>query len=88
MDFKPEEAPMRPEALEIFRRRAAGRELRGLCVPAGIPLDGLLTDPNKIIQSSGLTVIMYESNGTHRQIYTDGRVLPAEVAQPSWLVTR
>ena len=85
VDILPEDAPMRAEAAGIFRRRAAGHELRGLCVPAGIPLDGLLTDPNKIIQSPSLIVIMYESNGTHRQIYTDGRVLPAEVAQPSWL---
>jgi hypothetical protein len=32
-----------------------------------------------------MIVILYESDGTHRQIYTDGRGLPREVAQPSWL---
>jgi hypothetical protein len=29
--------------------------------------------------------VMYESDGTHRQIYTDGRGLPREIVQPSWL---
>ncbi len=28
---------------------------------------------------------MYEVDGMYRQIYTDGRELPKEVAQPSWL---
>src|SRR5271166_1477466 len=32
-----------------------------------------------------MIAILYESDGTHRQIYTDGRALPKEVAQPSCL---
>jgi hypothetical protein len=39
--------------------------------------------PHKIVHSPGLIVIIYEGSG-HRQIYTDGRELPKEVAQPSW----
>lgn len=85
IDIKPEQGPMLPAAAEIFQRRAKGGELRGICLPAGLPLDALLTEPNKIAQLPGLTIIMYESNGTHRQIYTDGRPLPTEIAQPSWL---
>jgi hypothetical protein len=85
MDLKPEEAPMRPEAAEIFRRRATERELRGVCLPLGIPATGLVSEPNKIVESPRLIVIMYESDGTHRQIYTDGRTLPKEVVQPAWL---
>jgi hypothetical protein len=86
MDFKPEEAPMRPEAAAIFRQRVTGgNPLVGKCLPAGIPIDGLVSEPNKIVQSPRLIVILYETDGTHRQIYTDGRTLPAEVAQPSWL---
>ena len=85
MDFKPEEAPMRPGAAEIYRRRATGRELRGVCLPLGIPATGLVSEPNKIVQSPKLIVILYESDDTHRQIYTDGRALPAEIAQPAWL---
>ena len=40
---------------------------------------------NKILQSPGLIAILYESDGTHRQIYTDGRAFPKEFAQPAWL---
>ena len=76
---------MRPEAAEILRRRAGSNLTTGNCLPMGIPLDMLVSDPDKIVQSPGLIVIMYESDGTHRQIYTDGRRLPKEVVQPSWL---
>jgi hypothetical protein len=85
VDFKPEEVQMRPEGAQIFQRRVTGAERPNLCLPGGIPLDGLVSEPNKIVQSPRMIVIMYESDGTHRQIYTDGRTLPAEVAQPSWL---
>ena len=85
VDFKPEEELMRPQAAEIFRRRATGIEPRGTCLPIGIPMAGLVSELNKMVQSPGLVVIMYESDGTHRQIYTDGRGLPKEVTQPAWL---
>jgi len=85
VDFKPEEAPMRPAAAEIFHRRSTDRELRGLCLPLGIPAAGLVSEPNKIVQSPRVIAILYESDATQRQIYTDGRELPKEIAQPSWL---
>lgn len=83
LDFKPEDSPMRPEAAEIFRRRAAGLEDRGTCLPVGVPLGSLLSEPFKIVQSPRLIAVLFED--THRQIYTDGRVLPKEFEQPSWL---
>jgi hypothetical protein len=86
LDIKPEQASMRPEAAAIFRQRVlGGNPLVGKCLPAGIPLNGLVSEPNKIVQSPRLIVILYETDGTHRQIYTDGRALPAEIAQPAWL---
>jgi hypothetical protein len=85
LDFKPDESPIRPEAAEILRRRAPGSNPADRCLPIGIPAAGLVSEPRKFVQSPKLIVIMYESDGTHRQIYTDGRVLPKEVAQPSWL---
>ena len=54
-------------------------------LPVGIPMAGFVSEPNKIVQSPGLIVVIYESDGTYRQIYTDGRELPKEVVQPSWL---
>jgi hypothetical protein len=83
VDFKAEDSPMRPEAAEIFRRRATGLEDRGTCLPVGVPLGSLLSEPFKIVQSPRLMAVLYED--THRQIYTDGRVLPKEFEQPSWL---
>jgi hypothetical protein len=77
VDFRPEETPLRSG---VPLRPASG----GTCLPAGIPFAFLLADPNKIVQAPGLIVIMYESDGTYRQIYTDGRPLPLE-RQPSWL---
>jgi len=85
LDFKPDESPIRPEAAEIFRRRITGVENREVCVPLGIPLAGLVSEATKIAQSPRLIVILYESDGTHRQIYTDGRSLPKEIVQPAWL---
>jgi len=85
LDFQPQDSPMRPEAAETFRRRATGVESREVCMPLGIPLAGLVSEATKIVQSPRTIVVMYESDGTHRQIYTDGRGLPKEIVQPSWL---
>jgi hypothetical protein len=86
IDLKPEEAQMRPEAAEILRQRALrGYSAESLCLPGGIPGDGLVAEPNKIVQSPKLIVILYESENTHRQIYTDGRALPKEFEFPAWL---
>jgi hypothetical protein len=85
VDFKPDQAPIRPEAAAIFRERVASGAIRPTCMPVGMPGAGLVSEPNKIVQSPNLTVILYESDGTHRQIYTDGRALPAAFEQPAWL---
>jgi hypothetical protein len=87
-DFKPEEAPMRPEAAALFRKHFQGgnRESPSTrCVPQGIPrgdLDNYL--PFKIIQTPGLVAVLYEQSNTYRQIYTDGRKLPVD-PQPTWM---
>jgi hypothetical protein len=86
LDFKPQESPMRPEATEIMRRRAASSNPADVCMGVlGIPLAGLLSEPIKIVQSSRLTVILYEAGNSHRQIYTDGRGLPKEFDYPAFL---
>jgi len=40
--------------------------------------------PRKIVQTPGLVLIVYEANGGLRQIFTDGRSLPADDPQPWW----
>jgi hypothetical protein len=86
-DFKPAEAPIRPEAAELTRKNlgSGGNNPPSHCLPLGIPgADIFSYAPFKIIQTHGLIVILYEVDNTHRQIYTDGRKLPAD-PQPAWL---
>jgi hypothetical protein len=85
-DFKPAEAPIRPEAAELFRKNAANAITPvASCLPLGIPGAELLAyAPFKILQMRGVTVVLYEVDSTHRQIYTDGRKLPADL-NPTWL---
>jgi hypothetical protein len=39
--------------------------------------------PLKIVQNEGLTIILYETGGGFRQIFTDGRTLPKD-PNPTW----
>ena len=87
-DFKPGEAPVRPEAGAVLKQRANGGSGSEVfppthCLPAGIPMSTLLSEVTKIVQTPALTLIMLELGGT-RQIYTDGRKHVADPS-PSWL---
>ncbi len=75
---------MRPEAAQIFRRRAAGLE-DSRHLPARRRSTGHVCSPNLLrsFNRRRLIAVLYED--THRQIYTDGRTLPKEFEQPSWL---
>ncbi len=84
-DFKPEQSPLRPEAAALMRNRSKGAETPDQrCLPLGVPRAELISFPFKIVQMPGLIVMMYEPDNTHRQIYTDGRKLPAD-PNPTWL---
>ena len=84
-DFKPEEAPMRPEAVQILRGRKIGDFPATHCLPQGIPLVEHAFRTREVVQSPKLIAILYEADDKHRQIYTDGRVLPKEFDQPAWM---
>jgi hypothetical protein len=86
LDSKPAESLMRPEALEVMRKRAANRDPANVCMDIfGFPRAGLLSEPIKIVQSPRATVVLYEVGNLHRQIFTDGRVLPREFDFPAFL---
>jgi hypothetical protein len=86
LDFKPGESPMRPEAVDLMRKRAASRDPGNVCMDViGFPRADLLSEPIKIVQSPGTTVILYEVGNLHRQIFTDGRALPGEFEFPAFL---
>jgi hypothetical protein len=83
-DFKPEEAPLRPEFAPLFLARAKEGAPTLHCLPIGIPADDLLPGPFKIIQTADLILVRNEYENTFRQIYTDGRKPPAD-PEPLWL---
>ncbi len=71
--------PFQPWAKEVFdeRTRNNSKDDPGArCLPTGLPMRATLNTPMKIVQIPGLTLILYESRTTFRQIFTDGRPLP------------
>jgi hypothetical protein len=86
-DFEPGAAPIRPEAAALFQQRAKSFSTESPlshCLPEGMPLVEMAPAPYKIVQTPGLTFMLYERDRTYRQVYTDGRKLPDD-PQPSWL---
>ena len=85
-DFKPEDAPMRPEAAEIWKHRLAnpGTNPTTHCQMAGLPFGGILPFANKFVQAPGVIVVMQEADGAIRQIFTDGRRHTAD-PEPTWM---
>ena len=80
------EVPLRPAAAAIFKERAArdgGGRPSEHCLPHGIPGAMLPPAPFKIVQTPGLTLILYETWVDFRQIFTDGRNHPKSM-NPAW----
>ncbi|HEY7391702.1 MAG TPA: hypothetical protein VH640_24515 [Bryobacteraceae bacterium] len=87
LDFAPEEALLRPAAVEQMRRNQAVDNLADACTAGfsmGFPRADLVSEPIKIAQAPRLTMIMYEAGNFYRQIYTDGRGLPQEFNLPAF----
>jgi len=87
-DFKPEDVALTASAMPVFREHFAGRGKDApfsRCLPFGIPLLNLAPVPYKIIQTASVVVMLYEADGSFRQIHTDGRKLPADNPLPSWM---
>ena len=85
-DFKPDEAPMRPEARAILQQHEQGHgndSPSSHCLSHGLTLTNALL-PRKMIQTPLEIVILIEDNNPPRQIYLDGRKLPRD-PQPSWM---
>ncbi len=86
--IRPEDAPLRPEAMKIVQARLA----KGLgtdaptsrCLPAGVPMGDLIPSPRRFIQTSDLLVITYEGINPTRTIHLDGRPLPSS-PNPAWV---
>ena len=81
-------AEMQPWAAALFKQREQNfrRDTDGInCLPpgpkAGIGVGNL---PLRIIQTPGLIAVLYEYQTIYRQIFTDGRALPAD-PNPTWM---
>jgi hypothetical protein len=79
--------PLRPWAAELLKQRRAQNSKDNPdahCLPMGLMQFHEHPQPRKIVQTPDLIVILYEGNAGVRQIFTDGRPLPAKDAQPWW----
>jgi hypothetical protein len=79
--------PLQPWAAELKKQRMAGNSQDNPdahCLPLGNMQLHTHPQPRKIIQATDVVVILYEGNAGIRQIFTDGRPLPANDPQPWW----
>jgi len=77
--------PMLPAAAAMFQKISQSQQKPPtLCPPPTLPLANVVPLPYKIIQAPRVMMFLYESDTAFRQVFTDGRKLPAD-PEPSWL---
>ena len=81
--LKPEQEPLRPEAVAIMKQRAGVDAPASRCLPTGVPTSTFIY-PNKWIATSQEIVILAGNGDPARQIFTDGRGLPKD-PEPAWM---
>jgi hypothetical protein len=85
--LRPEEVQMLPGAEKLFDQRKTGdlsdQDPDANCLPQGVPKLNSVPNPFRIFQELGVVVILYEAFGQFRQLYMDGRELPAN-PNPQW----
>ncbi len=78
--------PYQPWAADVVKARRAENgkdDPTSHCLPGGIAKLHTAALLRKIVQTSGLVVFLAERNASYRQVYTDGRPLPADM-NPTW----
>src|ERR1051325_10706460 len=74
--------PFSPAAMALYneRRRNNGKgKPSDRCLPRGVPAALLVRDhPWKIVQTSGVILMLYDESLHHRQIFLDGRGFPED----------
>jgi len=84
-DYPAGQEPFRPDVRAQLAQRPPGPPAAPtLCSLPTLPLQGLAPAPFKIVQTTRLTMVLYEVDTIFRQIFSDGRTLPSD-PQPSWL---
>jgi hypothetical protein len=83
----PEGLPFQPWAADLVKKRKADYSKDNPdahCLPMGFMQFHTHGQPRKMIQTPGVLVMIFEPNSGLRQIFTDGRALPKNDAQPWW----
>ncbi len=78
--------PYQPWAADLVKVRRTEQRVNdplSHCLPVGPIRLHTWNGPRKFVQTPGLLVIMNEWDASYRQIFTDGRPLPAD-PNPSW----
>ena len=78
--------PAQPWVQALVDQRAADffkDDPNSSCLPSGLAIKWVVNTPTKIVQTPAVTVLLFESKTTFRQVFTDGRPLP-EVDWPTW----
>lgn len=79
--------PFTPWAADLRKQRMATNSKDNPdanCLPLGFMQLHTHSQPRKVVQTVNDLVIMYEANSGIRNIFTDGRSLPANDPQPWW----
>ena len=79
--------PLQPWAATLKQQRMAANSKDNPdahCLPLGNMQLHTHPQPRKIVQTADVVVILYEGNAGVRQLFTDGRPLPAGDPQPWW----
>ena len=88
-DLKPGAVEMTPWAAAISAQRQSRNHVDdpyGYCLPPGVPRIDFGGGPFKVLQTPGVTALLYETlvGMIFRQVFTDGRP-PLESGEPTWL---
>ena len=80
------DVPFQPWAEAAYKERVANfgkDDPNNRCLPSITPEKVAVTSPWKIVETPGITIVLYESRTIFRQIFTDGRPFPKDM-QPAW----
>ena len=89
-DLKPGDVEMTPWAAGVSAQREGRDHVDdpyGFCLPPGVPRIDFGGGPFKVLQTSSVTALLYETlvGMIFRQVFTDGRPLPDASSEPTWL---
>jgi hypothetical protein len=81
--LRSEDVVLTPEGELLWQQQKQARAA-GRCLPMSLPaMSGIPGFPFKLLHSTGVVIILYESFGGYRHVLTDGRPLPKN-PNPTW----